>query len=481
MQDNLRGTDVDLREVEYAACNGMLHTLDPHSVLLSPDAYKEMNLSTSGQFGGLGIVISHSRSAAHRHEPDAGHARRSRAGLKTLRSHHEDQQRVHAQHGPQRGRQSPPRRARHARSPSGSTATAPRAGRARSRSSSRARSSTSRPSSTSCSTATSATCASSSSRRNTSSELDDALADMKKNGELKGLVLDLRGNPGGLLDQAAKVADKFVADGPDRRHGRQPERRPRREVAHAEGTEPNYPLALLVSGSSRERERDRRRRAQEPRPRRHRRRDDVRQGQRAARLHRLAGQGRAQAHDRAVPHRAGRRLDPGRRRHARHRARPDDGRHARDGPRRRRRACIKERDLSRSLSNARAHEGQPPDRRSCATTSRTKERQELRERGGDPDDNFDDSDFPIKFARDLVGARPAGQAPRPGARRRSSSSQTRARAELEKVADDLKGSASTGATRPPTCRRCATPAPRRRRREGRDRPRRTTRSPPASR
>src|SRR4051794_12920382 len=58
VQENLRGTDVDLREVEYAACNGMLHTLDPHSVLLSPEAYKEMNLSTSGQFGGLGIVIS---------------------------------------------------------------------------------------------------------------------------------------------------------------------------------------------------------------------------------------------------------------------------------------------------------------------------------------------------------------------------------------------------------------------------------------
>jgi carboxyl-terminal processing protease len=58
LQDGLRGTDVDLRDVEYAACNGMLHTLDPHSVLLSPEAYKEMNLTTSGQFGGLGIVIS---------------------------------------------------------------------------------------------------------------------------------------------------------------------------------------------------------------------------------------------------------------------------------------------------------------------------------------------------------------------------------------------------------------------------------------
>src|SRR5687768_6257417 len=58
LQENLKDTDVELRNVEYAACNGMLHTLDPHSVFLSPDAYREMNLSTSGHFGGLGIVIS---------------------------------------------------------------------------------------------------------------------------------------------------------------------------------------------------------------------------------------------------------------------------------------------------------------------------------------------------------------------------------------------------------------------------------------
>ena len=58
LQKHLAGTEVDLREVEYAACNGILRTLDPHSVFLSPEAYKEMNLSTSGHFGGLGIVIS---------------------------------------------------------------------------------------------------------------------------------------------------------------------------------------------------------------------------------------------------------------------------------------------------------------------------------------------------------------------------------------------------------------------------------------
>ena len=48
---------VDLAKVEYAAVNGMLTTLDPHSVLMDPEAAREMDVSTSGKFGGLGIVI----------------------------------------------------------------------------------------------------------------------------------------------------------------------------------------------------------------------------------------------------------------------------------------------------------------------------------------------------------------------------------------------------------------------------------------
>lgn len=47
----------DLAKVEYAAVNGMLSTLDPHSVLMDPEAAREMDVSTSGKFGGLGIVI----------------------------------------------------------------------------------------------------------------------------------------------------------------------------------------------------------------------------------------------------------------------------------------------------------------------------------------------------------------------------------------------------------------------------------------
>ena len=47
----------DLAKVEYAAVNGMLQTLDPHSVLMDPEAARDMDVSTSGKFGGLGIVI----------------------------------------------------------------------------------------------------------------------------------------------------------------------------------------------------------------------------------------------------------------------------------------------------------------------------------------------------------------------------------------------------------------------------------------
>ncbi|MFH1435896.1 MAG: MXAN_5808 family serine peptidase, partial [Pseudomonadota bacterium] len=50
--------DVKPQDVEYAAINGMLSTLDPHTRLLPPDFYKEMKMDTEGEFGGLGIVIS---------------------------------------------------------------------------------------------------------------------------------------------------------------------------------------------------------------------------------------------------------------------------------------------------------------------------------------------------------------------------------------------------------------------------------------
>ncbi|MBK9069503.1 MAG: PDZ domain-containing protein [Myxococcales bacterium] len=56
IEDNVSKTE-DLAEVEYAAVNGMLSALDPHSVLFDPEEAKDFEVNTRGKFGGLGIVI----------------------------------------------------------------------------------------------------------------------------------------------------------------------------------------------------------------------------------------------------------------------------------------------------------------------------------------------------------------------------------------------------------------------------------------
>jgi carboxyl-terminal processing protease len=50
-----------LLDIEVAAANGLLYTLDPHSVLLDVESFKDMRTQTQGKFGGLGIVIGMDR------------------------------------------------------------------------------------------------------------------------------------------------------------------------------------------------------------------------------------------------------------------------------------------------------------------------------------------------------------------------------------------------------------------------------------
>lgn len=47
----------------------------------------------------------------------------------------------------------------------------------------------------------------------TTTDFKKALSDLEKAGKIKGLILDLRNNPGGLLDQSVKIADIFVDEG----------------------------------------------------------------------------------------------------------------------------------------------------------------------------------------------------------------------------------------------------------------------------
>ncbi|HYZ88491.1 MAG TPA: S41 family peptidase [Myxococcales bacterium] len=69
-------------------------------------------------------------------------------------------------------------------------------------------------------------------------------------GPLAGVVLDLRHNPGGLLEQAVKVADRFLYEGvivtTKGRGGKHVEV----ERAHPKDTEPSYPMIVLVDGGT---------------------------------------------------------------------------------------------------------------------------------------------------------------------------------------------------------------------------------------
>ena len=50
--------DVSDEELIEAAINGMLTSLDPHSSYLSPKNFKDMQVQTRGEFGGLGIEVT---------------------------------------------------------------------------------------------------------------------------------------------------------------------------------------------------------------------------------------------------------------------------------------------------------------------------------------------------------------------------------------------------------------------------------------
>jgi carboxyl-terminal processing protease len=57
VNDHAQLSDDEQQQAEYAIVEGVLSTLDPHTNLLRPDAFEDMRTNTSGHFGGLGIEV----------------------------------------------------------------------------------------------------------------------------------------------------------------------------------------------------------------------------------------------------------------------------------------------------------------------------------------------------------------------------------------------------------------------------------------
>jgi len=57
-KDYVDGEDLSYEDLVHGALKGMLNTLDPHSEFMEPYKYKELQDDTQGAFGGVGLVIS---------------------------------------------------------------------------------------------------------------------------------------------------------------------------------------------------------------------------------------------------------------------------------------------------------------------------------------------------------------------------------------------------------------------------------------
>jgi len=240
--------DVDTKKLVYGAINGMLSSLDPHSSFMPPDTYKEMKIDTKGTFGGLGIEISIKDGVLTVISPIED-TPAFKAGIKAgdmiLKIDDKFSKDLNVNDAVKRMR---------GQKGSKVILTIMREGFEKPKEFPIVRD----------------IIQVKSVRfhlmdggygyvriaqfqEKTDDDLSKALKTMKEEykGELKGLVLDMRNDPGGLLDQAVKVADHFVPEGQMIVYTEGREKDSKMQfTAKKGGKEPNFPIVVLINGGS---------------------------------------------------------------------------------------------------------------------------------------------------------------------------------------------------------------------------------------
>jgi carboxyl-terminal processing protease len=237
---------VESKKLIYGAITGMLRDLDPHSSFLKPEDFKELQIETKGKFGGLGIEITLRDGILTVVAPLEG-TPADKAGIQAndqiIRIDEQPTQDMSLMEAVQKMRGQKGTKVKLTIIRKGEKKPLefeltrdiiaiqsirwrnlePGYGYVRI----------------------------SSFQSGTSADLRKALEQLEKdNTPLQGLILDLRNDPGGLLDQAVEVSDEFLDEGLIVYTGGRLESQQMRFEAHKKAKRHNYPIVVLVNSGS---------------------------------------------------------------------------------------------------------------------------------------------------------------------------------------------------------------------------------------
>jgi carboxyl-terminal processing protease len=238
--------DVDMEKLLYGAIDGMLNDLDPHSSFLTPEMYEEMQADTDGEFGGLGIEITVKDGAliiVSPIEDTPAYIAGIKAGDKIIKIDGKPTREIGVMEA-----------VRMMRGPKGEpiTISIQRSGVSELQDFTIVRDIIKIQSVKSeLLEGRYGYVRIAQFQNRTGSDLKEHLHQLQQdNPHLDGVILDLRNNPGGLLDQAVAVADLFLEEGLIvYTEGRDAESN-MTFSAQQIGTEPEYPLIVLINGGS---------------------------------------------------------------------------------------------------------------------------------------------------------------------------------------------------------------------------------------